>query len=95
MGTDKYGQIRYCVRQDATSPKHDPSILEAALIGFLHRLTEIERAMEDIRQRIGGNPGAMLPSLVRRKRKVSAASRRRMAAAQRRRWAKVRRAAKD
>jgi hypothetical protein len=45
-------------------------------------------------RRSGGNPGAMLPNLARKKRKVSAASRRKMAAAQKRRWAKVNKAYK-
>jgi len=36
-------------------PKHDRSLLQVALIGFRHRLTEIDRAMEDVRRRIGGN----------------------------------------
>jgi hypothetical protein len=40
------------------------------------------------------NPGALLPALEKKRRRMSAATRRRMAAAQRRRWAKVRRAKK-
>jgi len=69
----------------------DTETLQAALIGFQHRIAEIEARMVDIRKRLVGNrrPSPHTTSSgatgVR-----SAAARRRMSAAQKKRWAAVR-----
>ena len=81
-------------------PTHDRSLLEAALIGFQHKLAEVEKAISKLARKLGNKTGvpALLPTLAevprkrRKRRKVSAESRRKMAEAQQRRWAKVKRA---
>ena len=81
-------------------PTHDRSILEAALVGFQHKLAEVEKAMRELKRKLGDKTGvpALLPSLAavpkkrRKRRKVSAESRKKMAEAQKRRWAKVKKA---
>lgn len=66
------------------------SILEAALTGYWDRKAEIEAAMVDIRERLGGDHSTATSksTSVRPKRKIFAAARRRIAAAERKRWAK-------
>ena len=81
-------------------PTHDRSLLEAALIGFQHKLAEVEKAISKLARKLGNRTKvpALLPSLAavprkrRRRRKVSAESRKKMAEAQKRRWAKVKQA---
>ena len=83
-------------------PTHDRSLLEAALVGFQHKLTEVEKAMRELKRKLGNKIGVptLLPSLAavprkrRKRRRVSAESRKRMAEAQKRRWAKVKRKVK-
>jgi hypothetical protein len=62
------------------------SLLEAALVGYQHQITQIEATMTEIRAMLGGAPAAGSTE----RRKISAAGRRRMAAAQRKRWAAAR-----
>jgi hypothetical protein len=73
--------------------KSDQSLLQAALVGYQARITEIEQAMAEIRRQLGQKtPGATsAPAADGKKkggrRKMSAAGRRRIAAAQKKRWA--------
>jgi hypothetical protein len=70
----------------------DRSFLEAALVGFRHRLSEITLKKSEIKQRLGGPtaPDVAAPMRRRRKRKpMSASARKKIAAAQRKRWAAV------
>jgi hypothetical protein len=64
--------------------KSDRLLLEAALVGYQARLTEIQRAIQNIRQMLGTTPA---PARKAVRRKMSAAGRRRIAEAQRKRWA--------
>ena len=80
-------------------PTHDRSLLEAALVGFQHKLAEVEKAISKLTRKLGNKTKepTLLPSLAaaprkRRRRKVSAESRKKMAEAQRQRWAKVKKA---
>jgi hypothetical protein len=67
----------------------DVEILQAALIGLQHMLSQVEQKIEDLRNKVGqpsasfslAAPGAP------RKRNLSAEARERIAAAQRKRWA--------
>jgi hypothetical protein len=67
--------------------KSDTSLLEAALVGYQARLTEIQQAMAEIRRTLGQKRAAPAASTKPAKRRMSAAGRRRIAAAQRKRWA--------
>jgi hypothetical protein len=67
-------------------PTHDPSILQAALIGFQIERDRIEHAIADLRRRLGTTGVGASSSPAPKKRQVSAAARKRMAAAQRKRW---------
>lgn len=75
-----------------TAMKTDQAILEAALIGYQHQLSQIQEKMADLRRQLGGKAsagvsvggGAAVPG---RKREMSAAARKRIAAAQKKRWA--------
>jgi hypothetical protein len=72
--------------------KTDVALLQAALLGYQSQIAEMEKAMAEIRQRIGalppsqsgtnGGPG---------KRTLSAAARKRISAAQKKRWAEYNR----
>ena len=75
-------------------PIADRSILEAALIGFQHQLAAVEAKIAELRRRVrtaDGNIPMLLPSLVRKKRRLSAAARKRMSEATKKRWAAYRR----
>jgi hypothetical protein len=65
----------------------DPSILQAALIGYQHQRDQIDAKMAEIRRELSGTTAAPV------KRVVSPAVRRRMAAGQRKRWADAKNAA--
>ena len=67
-------------------PKHDSSILEAALIGYQTERGRIEQAIADLRRRLGTTGVGAGSSPAPKKRQLSAAARKRMAAAQRKRW---------
>jgi hypothetical protein len=75
----------------------DPSILQAALIGYQYQRDQIDAKMAEIRRELGGKAAGVkrsgLPATgtpgTSAKRVVSPAGRRRMAAAQRKRWAAV------
>ena len=66
----------------------DPELLQAALIGLQHKLSEIERHIAELRGQLGGQPAAVpAPEPGVKKRTMSAAARRRIALAQKKRWA--------
>lgn len=69
---------------------NDTSLLHAALVGYQNQLTEIDRAMADIRKRLGGRvngTSAHAPARKTGRRPLSPAARKRIAEAQRKRWA--------
>jgi hypothetical protein len=77
----------------------DVSILETALIGLRHQLTQVDTKIGDIRRRLGirtprasSEPAEVKPA--RKGRKISAAARKRMGEATRKRWAAYRKAKK-
>lgn len=76
-------------------PKPDPSLLSAALVGYQHRLAEIDTQISQIKAALGGRAvspdggGGDVP-----RRRFSAAARKRIAEAQRKRWAAFRRGKK-
>jgi penicillin V acylase-like amidase (Ntn superfamily) len=63
-------------------------LLQHALIGYQAQVEEIQRRMEDVRQRLDG---ATTPTEERPKRHLSAKGRAAIIAATKRRWAKARR----
>jgi hypothetical protein len=66
----------------------DPSLLEAALIGYQLQRDRIDKAIAELRQRLGGQTAhAVSAHGERPRRKMSAAARKRIAAAQKKRWA--------
>jgi hypothetical protein len=73
--------------------KIDPTILEAALVGYQAELQRIDEKMSAIRKHLGGrvNIAALAPAVSsdgsRPKRQMSAAARKRIAEAQKKRWA--------
>ena len=72
--------------------KSDPSLLQAALIGYESQLAKIEEAMADLRRRIKTGPDGGSAPASSRKRILSAGARRRIAAAQKKRWAAYKKA---
>jgi len=67
--------------------KTDVSLLQAALFGYQSQIAEMEKAMADIRQRIGNSAGSVTGNGAPAKRRLSAAARKRISAAQKKRWA--------
>lgn len=73
--------------------KQDLELLEAALIGFQYRRTEVEQRIADLRHKISGQPSASaatpsgVSSSAATGRKMSASARQRIALAQKKRWA--------
>jgi len=66
----------------------DPSLLEAALIGYQLQRDRIDKAIAELRQRLSGQTApANSAHGERPRRKMSAAARKRIAAAQKKRWA--------
>jgi hypothetical protein len=66
----------------------DPSLLEAALIGYQLQRDRIDKAIAELRQRLSGQTApAVSADGQRPRRKMSAAARKRIAAAQKKRWA--------
>jgi hypothetical protein len=70
----------------------DASILQAALIGYQHRLAELNGNISEIQKKLGGRGNIVAVSITadgsRPRRTMSAAGRRRIAAAQKARWQK-------
>jgi hypothetical protein len=75
-------------------PKLDRETLEAALIGFEQKRSEVDQKITELRLILNGREpqadGAAPLKLRHKRRKMSAAARKRMADGQRKRWAKVR-----
>src|SRR5277367_5654977 len=74
------------------TPKYEPDILRAALIGLGHTLGTLEQRIADLRSRLLGQPAAgktsaAAPAQGDQKRTMSAAARQRIALAQKKRWA--------
>ena len=72
--------------------KIDPSILQAALVGYQAELQKIQEKMSAIRKQLGGHVNITSPTTVTsngsgRRDRLSAAARKRIALAQRKRWA--------
>jgi hypothetical protein len=67
--------------------KADPALLEAALVGYQSRLTEINQAISEIRRRLSQKDETVETPVKRARRKMSRAARKRIAAAQKARWA--------
>jgi cell division septum initiation protein DivIVA len=71
--------------------KEDRTILEMALVGYLHERERIESKIEELQKQLKGKPAAAAPKSKRGgKRVLSAAARNRIAAAQKKRWAEHR-----
>jgi hypothetical protein len=72
--------------------KLDPTILEAALVGYQAELQKIQEKIAAIRRQLGGRVAALVPAISsdgsRPKRQMSAAAKRRIAEAQKKRWRK-------
>jgi hypothetical protein len=74
--------------------KFDPSILEAALVGYQAELQKIDEKLTAIRKQLGGrvNIPVLTPAVSsdgsRPKRQMSASGKRRIAEAQKKRWRK-------
>jgi hypothetical protein len=69
-------------------PKQDTELLEAALIGFQHKKTQIEQKIAELRSHVDGVPSTgQVPAV--KKHTLSSAARRRIAIAQKKRWAAV------
>jgi len=67
--------------------KNDVSLLQAALVGYQSQIAEMEKAMAEIRHRIGASATSPSPNGAASKRRLSAAARKRISAAQKKRWA--------
>ena len=67
--------------------KTDPTILQAALIGYQAELGRIDAAMDAIRSQLNGKTTHSSPAGIGPKRVMSAAARKRIAEAQKKRWA--------
>lgn len=67
--------------------KADPALLEAALVGYQSRLTQINQAISEIRRRLSQKDETVEPPVKPARRKMSRAARKRIAAAQKKRWA--------
>jgi hypothetical protein len=67
--------------------KTDVALLQAALVGYQSQIAEMEKAMAEIRHRIGASPAAAAVNGGTGKRRLSAAARKRISAAQKKRWA--------
>jgi hypothetical protein len=68
----------------------DPSLLQAALLGYENQLMQIEKAMAELRRQLKMTAPAGSAPAKTRKRTMSAAAKRRIAAAQKKRWAAYR-----
>jgi hypothetical protein len=72
-------------------PKIDPSILQAALIGYTAEAAKLQEKIDAIQMRLDGRrrkDARVIVHEVKAKRQMSAAGRRRIAAAQKARWKK-------
>jgi hypothetical protein len=72
-------------------PQVDVSMLQAALVGYQHQLSEVNRRISEIQGKLGGRRGTVAAPLATNgaapKRVLSPAARKRIAAAQKKRWA--------
>jgi len=69
----------------------DPALLEAALIGYQLQRERIDKAIAELREKIGSKTAGVVSSDGERpRRRLSTAARKRMAAAQKKRWAAYR-----
>ena len=68
---------------------HDSELLEAALVGFQLQRDEIERKIDELRSRLGGQTGSTQSRSLggSQRRTLSDSARRRIALAQKKRWA--------
>jgi hypothetical protein len=81
-----------------TMPRHDASLLQAALVGYQHELARIQAAIAVLQQRLrnhstSGNTGvptSNAATATRKRHRISPKGRARIAAAQRKRWAQAR-----
>jgi hypothetical protein len=74
------------------------SFLEAALVGYRHRLGEITLKISELKHKLGGpaTADAAAPERRRRKRRrMSAAARKRLALSAKKRWAAAKKAGKN
>ncbi|HEV2445450.1 MAG TPA: hypothetical protein VGS58_05990 [Candidatus Sulfopaludibacter sp.] len=69
---------------------NDAALLRAALVGYENQLDEIDRAIADLRRRLGGRAATGGPVKRGGKRRISEAARQRIAEAQKERWAAYR-----
>jgi hypothetical protein len=72
----------------------DTSILETALIGLQHQLTQVDTKIAEIRRKLGIRAPRVISPIAqpaRKKQKLSAAARKRISEATRKRWAAYRR----
>jgi hypothetical protein len=68
--------------------KIDRSLLEAALVGFGHKLGDVTLQIDEIKRMLGIRQAAAKPTKTQRRQKpLSAAARARIGAAQKARWA--------
>jgi len=67
--------------------KTDVALLQAALFGYQSQIAEMEKAIADIRRKLGNAPAGDLSDGKPAKRRLSAAARKRISAAQKKRWA--------
>jgi len=89
--------VRFCVKiglgeEHMPVSKLNSSIIEAAIVGFEHKKTQIDNQIAELRAMLSGGPAetAATPEATPGKRKkFSAAARRKMALAQKARWAKI------
>jgi hypothetical protein len=81
----------------AQTAMSDSSILETALIGLQHQLTQVDTKIADIRRKLGVRAPRVSSTTVQaegprkqQRRKLSAAARKRIGEATRKRWAEFR-----
>jgi hypothetical protein len=67
--------------------KIDQALLEAALVGYMHRREEVEAKIVEIQHELGGSAPKTTSESGNKSREMSSAARARIAAAQRKRWA--------
>jgi hypothetical protein len=64
----------------------DPEMLQAALVGYEHQLSEIQAKIAEIRSRLGGRAETAPNRTAPVRRNLSVEARHRIAAAQKKRW---------
>ena len=68
----------------------DAEVMAAALFGFEHQHSEIERKIAELRRQLGGRAAPVQKKQAPKKRTMSAAARQRIGEATRKRWAEFR-----